>query len=104
MYICLSCGESFETPNTETWTEKVGEAWGQRAYEKQSECQCPYCGSNELETLRYGVFYVDEEVAEFESINSAKSAIKTYEKQDREEGIFKENSYSIKNNCLEVVL
>lgn len=38
-YICLECGEIFEEPDT--YTECVGEYWGQPAYEDFADC--PYC-------------------------------------------------------------
>ena len=44
-YICLDCGAIFDTPNT--YSECMGEFWGQPAYEDFSNC--PDCGGGYIE-------------------------------------------------------
>ena len=45
MYICNDCGAEFESPKLQM--ERIGEYWGQPAWEPWGSC--PGCGSDDIE-------------------------------------------------------
>ena len=45
-YVCLDCRKTFDDPYR--WEDRVGDYWGQPAYE--THYSCPYCHSDEIVT------------------------------------------------------